>query len=91
MQPRGTYEERLHLNKGARLEGTFTVADHDISFGLFKVAGRAQLLISQNRVKGSYRFSWLSDESADYLLLFDNSYSVMRSKGIALSYSIAEP
>jgi hypothetical protein len=75
------------LNKGDRIEGYFTVlgGSNDIRFNIKDPY--ASTILDAGTVTGRRDFAFTAEYSGAYTLTFDNSYSLLTTKTVFLSYS----
>lgn len=77
----------FNLNNGDSVSGSVSVtggSGNDINFYITNPAG-AQIY-SAGRVSGGTSFSFTADSSGAYILHFDNSFSLLSSKQVTVSY-----
>jgi hypothetical protein len=75
------------LSQGDRIEGYFTVlgGGNDINFNIKDPY--ASTILDAGRVTGRRDFAFTAEYSGAYTLTFDNSFSILTSKNVFLSYS----
>jgi len=101
------YPLKLHLRRGSRVSGIVNKvsggARNDINFSILDPDGmiafeRAittksyhELQVPINRVRGGFRIDYTIPIENDYYLLFDNHFSSVSSKNIAISIYVITP
>jgi hypothetical protein len=79
----------FNLNNGDSVSGSISVTGgtgNDVNFYITNPTG-AQIY-SAGRVSGGTSFSFTADSSGAYILHFDNSFSLISSKQVTVSYNV---
>ena len=71
------------LSRGQMLDGALSV-DRDVAFSIVGPAGTA--VLDLGRVGGPRTFTLVAADAGNYVLRFDNRYSLLTPKTVALSY-----
>ncbi len=83
--------QAFNLQKGDELIGSISVTggNHDINFWVTDPSG--QFIIGKQGIVSGKDFSFKVSRSGAYVLNFDNSFSLLTSKVVTLSYDIKRP
>jgi hypothetical protein len=79
----------FNLNNGDSVSGSISVtggSGNDINFYITNPTGGQ--IYNAGRVSGGTSFSFTADSSGAYILHFDNSFSLLSSKQITVSYDV---
>jgi hypothetical protein len=79
----------FNLNNGDKVSGSISITGgsaNDINFYITNPSGGQ--IYSAGRVNGGTSFSFTADASGAYILHFDNSFSLLASKQITVSYDV---
>jgi len=86
------HQENIPLRQGDTLRGEFIVHAADIDFQLvYAGTNPPTILESESRVEGTVTFRWTAAATGPYVLRFDNSYALVRSKDLTLTYTVTRP
>ena len=91
--PPGTTQSIVfNLDNGDKVTGSLSVAGgagNDVNFIVKDPAGNP--IIPERRVAEGWNFDFTATSNGAYTLYFDNSFSIVSSKQVSLSYDIAKP
>ncbi len=78
----------MHFDRGERLEGYFTVrgGNDDVKFYIKNPYGA--VILDAGTVTGRHDFAFTAEHEGVYTLYFDNTFSLITSKTIFLSYRV---
>jgi hypothetical protein len=79
----------FNLNNGDQVSGTVSITGGSANDINFRVTGPSGATVyDAGRVTGGTSFSFTANQPGAYILHFDNSFSLLSSKQITVSYSV---
>ena len=90
----GPYTERIliiSLDENCKFVGSLSISggDNDINFWVTNPTGNA--IVNLGRVSQEATFEFTAQQTGDYTLHFDNSFSLQSPKTVSLSYEVTSP
>jgi len=77
-----THEVKLELDQGSVLSWNFTVKNHDVSFGIFYGNEARETCLEMTKQGGTQKGSLKADRSGTYVVVWDNTHSLLKSKTV---------
>ena len=79
---------QFDLDRGFRLTGSFSVegGNNDIDFKVIDPVGNT--IIDLGRVTGETSFQFLTEQDGNYTAVFGNSFSMLTSRTVTISYDV---
>lgn len=90
VQPGAQCTITFNLNNGDQVSGSISVtggSGNDVNFWITSPSGAT--IYNAGRISGGTTFSLSANQSGAYIVHFDNSFSLLSSKQVTLSYDVS--